>query len=347
MKEKRIEDDILKYSVIDRAPTNSNFLGTEINTLTNREAMGLAGSYHSSTIDFPKNEFEALTKLTKEELLSIIENSREPFQKRFVAGQVLALFGDPRIKTFSPEMIHIDSWEGVLGLKVSEVANVVDQYKNYGIIAEWILKETPEYKTQIQTFNIAKYPVTNQEYWEFLKDTGYTEIPTSWAFGQFIPIFANHPVFTITSESCIKYASWLSEKTGRKFRLPSESEWEYVAGGPNKLEFPWGDLYIKDRCNTVESGIFQSTPIGIFPKGASPFGCLDMAGNVEEYVSDFYKAYDGGELIMDGLTRKRTTYRVARGGSFTRFRDLARCKRRHGRYMSDIYVMGFRLAEDI
>jgi len=347
MEENLIENSLLKYSLTKRGPLIDDFKETKICTLSSREAMGLDESYHFSTIDHPKEEFRSLGKLSVEELVAVIEDKDVAFTRRFVAGQILALYGDPRIDVLNPEMISIEAWEGLLGLKVSDVSKVVDEYKRYGVVDEWILKETPEYMAKIKPFKMAKYPVTNQEYLEFLQDTGSTEIPTTWQFGQFMSSVANHPVYTIASEACVDYAKWLSDKTGRKFRLPTEAEWEYVAGGPNGLEFPWGNTYEKDHCNTVESGIFQSTPIGIFPKGASPFGCLDMAGNIEEYVSDFYSAYDGGDMIMDDLTLTGTTYRVARGGSFTRFRDLARCKRRHGRYMSDLYAMGFRLAEDV
>jgi formylglycine-generating enzyme required for sulfatase activity len=69
-----------------------------------------------------------------------------------------------------------------------------------------------------------------------------------------------------------------------------------------------------------------------------------MAGNVEEYVADDYKPYPGSTAPQDDLVLANGNYRVARGGSFTRFYDLARCKRRHGHYPKDIYVMGFRLA---
>ena len=94
----------------------------------------------------------------------------------------------------------------------------------------------------------------------------------------------------------------------------------------------------------MESGLFQSSPVGIFSNGASYFGVMDMAGNVEEYVSNDYFPY-GEETVQDDLALTLGQYRIARGGSFTRFEDLARCSRRHGRYPSDIYVMGFRLAE--
>ena len=73
-----------------------------------------------------------------------------------------------------------------------------------------------------------------------------------------------------------------------------------------------------------------------------------MAGNVEEYVADDYAAYPGGAFIADHLVQIHGRYRVARGGSFARFRDLARTRRRHGfNPRSATYAMGFRLAESL
>ena len=73
-----------------------------------------------------------------------------------------------------------------------------------------------------------------------------------------------------------------------------------------------------------------------------------MAGNVEEYVSDYYKAYPGGAAVHDHLSQIHGTYRIARGGSFARFRDLARTRRRHGHNPRSVtYAMGFRLAETV
>ena len=180
-----------------------------------------------------------------------------------------------------------------------------------------------------------------------MEKTGHNVFPTSWEYGIYKAELANHPVYSIDAKDADLYAQWLSEKTGRKFRLPTEAEWEYAAAGGKGLEFPWGDNFDADHANTVESGIFRTTPVGIFPKGISKFGHLDLAGNVEEYVSDDYHAYPNAELIVDDLLENNGQYRVARGGSFTRFRDLARTRRRHGRYHSNLYVMGFRLAETI
>ena len=73
-----------------------------------------------------------------------------------------------------------------------------------------------------------------------------------------------------------------------------------------------------------------------------------MAGNVEEYVADLYRPYPGGEPVADHLVEIHGAYRVARGGGFSRFRDLARTRRRHGHNpRSATYAMGFRLVEDL
>jgi formylglycine-generating enzyme required for sulfatase activity len=82
----------------------------------------------------------------------------------------------------------------------------------------------------------------------------------------------------------------------------------------------------------------------MFPLGVAACGAADLAGNVEEYVSDDYAPYPGAPVVRDDLVVAHGNYRVARGGSFTRFRDLARSRRRHGWFPRDIYVMGFRLA---
>jgi formylglycine-generating enzyme required for sulfatase activity len=152
----------------------------------------------------------------------------------------------------------------------------------------------------------------------------------------------------VSPEDADAYAAWLARTTGRRFRLPHEAEWEFAAAGAAGLEFPWGPNFQADHANTAETGLFQSSPVGVFVQGNSPFGVADMAGNVEEYVSNLYMAYPGGSRVTDHLVEINGAYRVARGGGFARFRDLARTRRRHGANpRSATYAMGFRLAEDI
>lgn len=310
---------------ITGAVVSSEQLGT-INQLSEREAMGLPNQYIGSSLDNVGTQTQKFEQLSTEALFAVIEDINAKFIDRFVCGQILSLRGDPRINVLAPEMLTVPAAKVILGLTPEAVAHVVEQYQHYGVLAEWIEKETPQYQKDIAAFNLAKYCVTNQEYKVFMEETGHKTFPTSWEYGMFKAEHANHPVSTVDAKDADLYVQWLAKKTGRKFRLPTEAEWEYAAAGNEGLEFPWGNRFDADHANTVESGIFRSTPVGIFPKGTGIFGHLDLAGNVEEYVSDDYHAYPGAELIVDDLLENNGAYRVARGGSFTRFRDLARTR---------------------
>ena len=109
----------------------------------------------------------------------------------------------------------------------------------------------------------------------------------------------------------------------------------------------WGNGFNAEFANTAETALMTSSSVGAFVGGESWSGLSDMAGNVEEYVANNYLPYPNGQLVNDHLVELNGDYRVARGGSFARFRDLARTKRRHGHNPnSATYAMGFRLACD-
>jgi formylglycine-generating enzyme required for sulfatase activity len=320
----------------------------EINQLSDRAAMGLENQYTPTRFEATsQNHVEALRYLPREVLVETVADPHADLSQRFAAGQLLGWIGDPRIRCFDPEMVTIEPGTATLGLEPERVSDVVNEYAQVGVQPDWIEKEVPTYTIELQPFKIAKYAVTNTEYREFLCDTGYPELPSSWLFGQYPQHLANHPVYSVSAEAADTYAAWLAHRTGRPFRLPSESEWEYAAAGPDRRDYPWGNDANIGMANTVELAVGSTTPVGMFPEGASPFGLMDMAGNVEEYTASSYWVYPGGRCIIDDLYRARAYYRIARGGSFTRFADLARCCRRHGRYGKDIYVMGFRLAESM
>lgn len=324
-----------------------NIISGNINSLDNRSAMGLSADYEDLRFSNISDEISNLEKMKAEALVTIIEEPSQPIEQRYAAGQLLALIGDPRITPLAPTMITVPKATICIGLEPDRVKEVVTEYETVGVLAEWIRKETPRFNTTVEAFKLAKYPITNCEYRQFLLDNPASEIPSSWNFGRYPQAYSNHPVYTISEFTAEAYCQWLSEKTGRHFRLPNEVEWEYAASGPLGLQFPWGETYRDDHANTAEFGLFDSTPVGLFPNGYSPFGVADLAGNIEEYTADDYWAYPGGQFVIDDLVIQQQRYRIARGGSFTRFSDLARCQRRHGRYNKAIYVMGFRVAESI
>ena len=143
-----------------------------------------------------------------------------------------------------------------------------------------------------------------------------------------------HPVVYVSFEDALKYCEWKTKKEGlqgRQYRLPSEYEWEKAARGTDGREYSWGDEFDKEKCNSYESGINDTTPVDKYPDGVSPYGCYDIAGNVWEWVDNWYD--------------KKQENRVLRGGSWNSVQVLARASYRYWIEPSDRnnYV-GFRVA---
>lgn len=318
-------------------------------TMTERERLGMPEHFKPARFDAEWPQAYAHRRLQgRNEWLATLRDTSASLLDRWVCGQLLAETGDPRIQVFDPAMVDVPGGLAAIGLHSDEVDGVLRRYAGLGLDRRWIEKETPCHGVALKPFRMGRFPVTNLEYREYLRDTGDSEIPDSWEFRQFPMHRSNHPVYTVSARAADAYASWLSARTCRKFSLPTEAEWEWAAAGPQRREFPWGEGFDADRANTAETGMLRSSPVGVFVDGASWCGAEDMAGNVEEYVRDDYAPYPGGSFVNDHLVQIHGHYRVARGGSFARFRDLARNSRRHGHNpRSPSYAMGFRLVEHL
>jgi formylglycine-generating enzyme required for sulfatase activity len=150
------------------------------------------------------------------------------------------------------------------------------------------------------------------------------------------------PVAAVNWHEAEAYCRWLSEMTKKNYRLPTEIEWEKAARGVHGNQFPWGDDFQELCANTVETHIFASTPVGIFPSGKSPYGIDDMGGNVWEWMTDWYDSYRGGvESASENFGMK---YKVVRGGSWSQSWEKSRCAFRDYRVRVDLSnQIGFRL----
>ncbi len=229
---------------------------------------------------------------------------------------------------------------------------------------------SPRHRIALAAFRLAQYPATNAEYAEFISAGGYgaekfwTALGWRWlaarkenalAFwrdAQFNR--ARQPVVGVSWYEATAYCAWLSEMHARHFILPSEAEWEKAArGADDARRFPWGDSFESDRANTAESGVGCTTGVDEFPTGASPYGILDLAGNIFEWTRSQwgrnwqelqftypYRADDGREDLAGSAAR------VMRGGSWFNSAREARVSQR-ARYLpgSRASNIGFRVAE--
>ena len=316
--------------------------------MSDRERLGLPDYFHATDLQIAVERAAAQQRcLPGDNLLATITDPTRPLAMRIAAGNLLALAGDPRLDPLVPDMVRIPRGEVEIGLPSEQINAVTARQAHLGLDRSWIAKEAPRHRVTLRPYAMARYPVTNAEYRVFLAETDHSEIPSSWAFRRYPMERANHPVYTITADAADAYAAWLAARTGRAYRLPSEAEWEYAAAGPAGLEYPWGPEFDPALANTAECGLLDTSPVGVF-LGASPFGLYDMSGNVEEYTATNYAPYPGGEAVNDHLVQIHGQYRVARGGGFSRFADLARTRRRPGHNpRSATYAMGFRLAETL
>lgn len=151
----------------------------------------------------------------------------------------------------------------------------------------------------VDSFLIDKYPVTNAQYYAFLISSGYFPQDSSrylrhWESGKYLQGQEKYPVVNVSYEDAMAYARW-AEK-----RLPVQAEWQLAAQGLDKRKWPWGDEFHATYCNNAFN---RPTPVDAFPKGQSPYGAIDMVGNVWQMTNDMY--FNGTNYFI-----------VIRGGSF-------------------------------
>jgi formylglycine-generating enzyme required for sulfatase activity len=173
--------------------------------------------------------------------------------------------------------------------------------------------ERPLHQVMVGAYLIDKYETTNAMYKAFVDATKH-EAPKLWQNGTYPPDKANHPVVYVSWHDAMEFCQWAGK------RLPSEAEWEKAARGTDKRIFPWGNQFDPMKANTPQywMAIHQNEqadtmPVGSFEAGKSPYGLYDMAGNVYEWVNDWYLPYPGNQYPNDHYGFKN---KIVRGGSW-------------------------------
>ena len=219
--------------------------------------------------------------------------------------------------------------------------------------------ETPSHRVDLPDYRIGKTPVTNAQYAVFLKQVAGQAMPqrSGWFLREPPSGKENHPVTGVTWHDAVAYCAWLSAQTGRRYRLPSEAEWEKAARGRTGLVFPWGNEWREDHCNVAGD---DTTPVDTFPQGASPYAILDLVGNVQEWTQTLwggdaqttaypypYRSDDGREDVTAD-SRLVRVYRVHRGGSYKdKPEDLRAACRRVSEVGSALAWRGFRVVMEL
>lgn len=218
--------------------------------------------------------------------------------------------------------------------------------------------EVPQHRVYVSTFYISQVPITNTQFALFILDGGYNDrrywVDAGWRSKQAgrweKPLYwddpqlnnPNYPVVGISWYEAYAYCRWLSEKLGYQVRLPTEIEWEKAARGTDGRIYSYGDVFDPNAQNGKEMGIGRPTPVGSYPRSASPYGVLDMIGNVFDWCSskwnDAYPLSEDSSLDSDA-------WRVIRGGSFMESAPTLRVANRdHHEPQGRLDDFGFRIA---
>ncbi|MFK5647903.1 SUMF1/EgtB/PvdO family nonheme iron enzyme [Ornithinimicrobium sp. LYQ121] len=286
---------------------------------------------------------------------------------RCKAGALLSEFGDPKFDpaVIEPETIYVPGGDAVRGSEPESINRRMAEIRRVRLSAadEWVrgywetclTSELDVERASVKPFRIGRYPVLQQQYAHFVRETGrrppngssLRAVLLSWDPRTSAPPSGrrNQPVVLVSWQDAVAYCEWLSAKTSKSFRLPTELEWEYCARGSSGSGYPWGDIWEPGRANTAEEAPGDLVACGLFPKGASWCGAEELVGQVWEWTADSWgddwsrPSRHPGEVAP---------WKVVKGGSWDDVRVFANSTSRGANletFASD--YIGFRILEEI
>ena len=221
---------------------------------------------------------------------------------RFLPQQIIPI--DPTTPAVQPPdgMVHIPGASEF----TFEVHGVeIEGGDDAGVDVQYPGEDSPRrqhlLKVSIAAFHIDKYPVTNRQFAEFIKAANYHPLDDhnflkDWNDGKYPAGWDNRPVTWVSLEDARAYAKWAGK------RLPHEWEWQYAAQGLDGRAYPWGNSWCEACAPSQEHGVDLRgpTPVDGFPKGASPFGVMDMTGNVWQWTDEFQDVHTRAGILRGG-----------------------------------------------
>ena len=275
--------------------------------------------------------------------------------RRFFSVAFLLLTAACNVATPQPEiktpdsngnpMVFVSAGEFMMGGNPSDAVDVCIKF-NLSCPLEWFKNEEPIHQVYLDAFWIDQTEVTNVMYSKCVQD-GKCNPPTStksYTRADYYDNsqFDNYPVIFISWHDADTYCSWADR------RLPTEAEWEKAARGTDARAYPWGNDPPNTDLLNYKHAFEDTTVIGQFPKGASPYGALDMAGNVWEWTADWYgETYYAVSPESNPPGPESGTMRVMRGGAFGSQVHNVRSTFRFVSDPAETYAwVGFRCARD-
>ncbi len=266
----------------------------------------------------------------RRQMIQVLSSPNQPIATRLSAGEALAHLGDSRFHEAAGHYLPADEMLGFVEIPAGNFRMGSEPQPGQDAGED----EQPQHTLALDTFYMAKYPVTVAQFGHFVAQSGYE--------GGGREGVANHPVRYLTWYDAIAYCDWLNKalrswsgtpnllaerlNNGWRVTLPSEAEWEKAARGTDGRLYPWGNEFVEDNANYEAHRLDNPSPVGCFPTGASPHGLLDMSGNVYEWTRSLYRPYeyksdDGREKVV-GTDRDRF---VLRGGGYGSKPEYLRC----------------------
>ena len=220
------------------------------------------------------------------------------------------------------DTVEVPEGSFIMGSSLDERALALERsYSAQGRVfpeaSTWIKNELSQRELELDAFHIMRYPVTQIDYLSYVRNTGapepyldpdnwqrqqtgieYEQVQRfTWKNGQPSEARKRHPVVLVSQVEALRYCQWWGKKRGGRGNLPTEKEWEKAARGQDGRLYPWGERYHPGYLNASEAGPGDTVTVGLFAEGASPYGALDMAGNVFEWT----RTHDQkGEYVVKG-----------------------------------------------
>jgi len=255
-------------------------------------------------------------------------------------------------------MVAIPAGRFKMGLSFDQVTQMLEMCTRVDKDCSrwWFKDEFPGHFVRLHRYWIDVHEVTNAKYLEFVNATGHRPALDDtcetdacrqgnlWKGKSFLKRIRNQPVTQVNWYDAVAYCTW------RNKRLPTEAEWEKAARGPGGNLYPWGNKQPPGKATYRRKwrGVFTMTDVGSYPNGASIYGVHDMAGNVWEWVADWYERnYYKKKINTNPKGPKTGKFRGVRGGSWVNYEDtLHSAFRRWSRPEVRFNDTGFRCAKD-